>query len=366
MKHASLIDFHGYEMPLWYEGIGSEHLAVRKSVGVFDVTHMGRGLVLGSEARDFLNHIFTYDVTKIALNQAWVTSMCDEKGIIIDDMMVYHLNEDKYLLVFNCLNRDRDVTWVQEHIKPFDATFISITDQTPHFAVQGPKAQQTMQKIINMDVGTLTWFEGAPAKVGGVDAYVSRTGYTGEDGFEVYLWDIPREHATKAVQVWNAILAAGQEFKIQPCGLGARDTARIEAGFWLEGNECNGLKVTPLELGFKWGISLEKSEFIGRDVLLQQVAEGVKRKRVNIRMLEGGIPRVGYDIYKAEERIGQVTSGTFSPILSCGIAMGYVPTEHTKIESVIEVKVREKLIKGTLVKVPFYDPEQYGRLRRRA
>lgn len=363
--HANLVDFHGYEMPLWYDGIVREHLAVRNSVGIFDISHMGRGLVSGPDTTQFLNFIFTYDVTEININHAWITSMCDERGIIIDDMMVYNIGEEKYFVVFNCLKIDQDRVWVSKQLETFDAKFIYVSDQTAQFAVQGPQAERTIQKITDMKLSKLDWFEGSCTTIAGCKAYISRTGYTGEDGFEIYIWNTSQANPEKALKIWTAILVAGQEFNIMPCGLGARDSTRIEAGFWLEGNECNGSKVTPQELGLKWVVSLKKPTFIGREALLKQYKKGITIKRIGIRMLEKGIPRRDYDILKNGEKIGQVTSGTFSPILNCGIAMGYVPTKYSIEGSIVEVKIRNKFVTGKIVKFPFYDVTQYGRLRRK-
>lgn len=364
-KYAKIINFHEYEMPLWYDGIILEHLAVRNAIGIFDITHMGRGLVTGPDAMKFLNYVFTYDINKIALNNAWITSMCDKDGIVIDDLMIYKLGKKKYFIVFNCAFKVRDCTWLTKQSKAFDAEFKHISDETPQFAVQGPKAEQTMQKMTEANLSKLGWFEGTWTKIAGVDAYISRTGYTGEDGFEIYVWDTPLANPENAIKIWNIILLAGQEFGIKPCGLGARDTTRLEAGFWLEDSECDELKVTPLELGLRWAVSLEKSEFIGRETLLKQDAEGVKKKRIGIRMLERGIPRRGYDIWKTGKKIGQVTSGTFSPILKRGIAMGYVPTKHSAKGSIVEVKIKERFVKGEIVKFPFYDTTRHGRLRKK-
>jgi aminomethyltransferase len=362
-EYAKTTDFHGYEMPLWYEGIISEHLAVRNAVGIFDITHMGRGIITGPEASKFSNHIFTYDVAKIARSRAWITSMCDEKGVIIDDMMVYRLSKEKYFIVFNCGYKEKNRIWISKQSKDFDIQVKYISEETPQFALQGPEAANTLQKITCTNVSELDWFECTWDKIDDIDVFISRTGYTGEDGFEIYVWNTPISKTEKASKIWRSILYAGEEYGIKPCGLGARDTTRLEAGFWLEDNECDELNVTPLELGLKWAVSLEKRSFIGKGALLKQLIDGINRKRVGIRMLEKGIPRKGNQVYVGSNKIGQVTSGTFSPILKSGIAMAYIPPENSGKGSKISVKIRDKLVNGEIVKFPFYDRNCFGRLR---
>ena len=352
-QHAKMTLFAGFEMPLWFKGIIPEHLAVRNAVGIFDITHMGRALITGSEAEKFLNYVSTNDVSKLTPLSAQYSTLCNEKGGIKDDFVVSKLEENKFLMVYNASNRTKDYEWLTTHAKEFNVKVEDVSDNIAMFAVQGPKAEETLQKISTEDLSQIGRFKCGWTKLAGYDAFLSRTGYTGEDGFEIFVWDSPLSNPEKAIKIWNSILEAGKEFGIEPCGLGARDTLRLEAGMCLYGNDIDE-DITPLEARISFVVKFYKENFLGKDALLKQKEKGLKRRRVGIKMLEKGIPRKGYEIYKNGEKIGEITSGTFSPFLGIGIGMGYVKTEYDKEGEEIAVSIRGKQLKAEIVKMPFY------------
>lgn len=359
-----MITFAGFEMPLWYKGITEEHLAVRESVGIFDISHMGRMLIEGVDAERFLNYVITNDVTKLLPNNAQYSVMCNVDGGIIDDFVIYRLEEQKFMMVANAINREKDYNWLVENSKNYKIKIEEVSDTIAMFAVQGPNAEKTLQKISSEDLSKVERFKCTPSNLTNVKTFLSRTGYTGEDGFEVFIWDATLTKPDNAIKVWNAILEAGKPFGIAPCGLGARDTLRLEAGMCLYGNDINET-ITPLEAALSFVVKFQKDNFIGKEKLLKQKTEGIKRKRVGIRMTEQGIPRPGYEIYNDRgEKIGQITSGTFSPLLKCGIGMGYVDVTQAQEGNIISVKIREKTVKGKIASFPFYDQEKYGYKRK--
>jgi len=351
--------FAGFEMPIWYRGIISEHMAVRKKVGIFDVSHMGRALVTGPEAEAFLDYATTNDVVTLSPLSAHYSLMCNEQGGIMDDFVLSRLEEEKFLMVYNASNRDKDFKWLTTHSRGFNVNVKEVSDSIAMFAVQGPKAEETLQKISIENLSRIERFNCGWTKFAGVDASISRTGYTGEDGFEVFVWNTSLLNPHKAEKVWNAVLEAGQEAGIEPCGLGARDTLRLEAGMCLYGNDIDE-KTNPLEARLGFVVKLEKGDFIGRDALIKRKADGLKRKRVGIRMLERGIPRRYCEVWRNEEKVGLVTSGTLSPVLKCGIAMAYVSKENAIDGEEVMVKIRNKRVKAEIVRFPFYDTTQYG------
>ena len=360
-----MIEFAGFQMPIWYKGIIPEHMAVRTHVGIFDITHMGRALITGAKSEAFLNHVITNDISVLTPLSAQYSVMCNENGGIKDDFVVSRLEQEKFLMVYNAANREKDYQWLVQNAKTFNVKVEDISDHIAMFAVQGPNAQPTLQKIAAADLSKIERFKCGWTKLAGVDGFVSRTGYTGEDGFEVFVWNTPLSQPENATKVWNAILKAGEEFGIEPCGLGARDTLRLEAGMCLYGNDIDET-ITPLEAGLGFVVKLKKDSFIGRDALTQQKTEGMKRKRVGLRMLEKGPnPRPKQEVLKDSQKIGYVTSGTFSPLLECGIAMAYVGIEHATEGETVTVKVRDKALKAEIVKFPFYDPTKYGYSRQK-
>jgi len=363
-KTARMTEFASFEMPLWYKGIIPEHMAVRNSVGIFDITHMGRALITGAKSEAFLNYVTTNDVAALTPLSAHYSNMCNEQGGIKDDFVLSRLEQEKFLIVYNATNRTKDYEWLVQNAKPFDVKVEDVSDNIAMFAVQGPKAQETLQKIADLDLSKVERFKCGWTKLAGLEGFVSRTGYTGEDGFEVFVWNAPLANPTNAVKVWSAILEAGKEFGIEPCGIGARDTLRLEAGMCLYGNDIDE-NTTPLEAALGFVVKLKKDKFIGKDALTKQKAEGIKRKRVGLKMLEKGIPRPHYEVRKGGEKIGHVTSGTQSPVLKQGIAMAYVSIEHATEGNRVAVKIRDRLSEAQVVKFPFYDPAKYGHGRQK-
>jgi len=361
---SKLTVFAGFEMPLWYKGIIPEHLAVRNSVGIFDISHMGRVVITGADSERFLNYVITNDVSILLPNSAQYSVMCNENGGIIDDFVYYRLEKEKFMMVSNATNREKDYNWLVRNAKGFDVKIEEISDNVAMFAVQGPNAEKTLQKISTEDLGKIGRFKCGHSRLADVDVFISRTGYTGEDGFEVFIWDASLTKPDNAVKLWNAILEAGRPLGIEPCGLGARDTLRLEAGMCLYGNDMDE-RTTPLEAALSFVVKLQKDNFIGKDALLKQKNEGVKRKRVGIQMIEKGIPRSNFEIYDAEgEKIGYITSGTFSPLLKYGIGMAYIQIFQAQEGNIVSVKARGKKAKAKIVSFPFYDPEKYGYKRK--
>lgn len=363
-KSAKLTVFAGFEMPLWYKGVIQEHLAVRNSVGLFDVSHMGRVIIQGPDSERFLNYVITNDVSKLSPNSAQYSVMCNEKGGIMDDFVIYRLESEKFMFVANAANREKDYDWLVKNSRNFNVELTEISDNVAMFSVQGPKAEKTLQKISTEDLSKIERFKGASTRLADIEVFISRTGYTGEDGFEIFIWNTPLDKPNNAVKVWDAILEAGKDFGIEPCGLGARDTLRLEAGMCLYGNDMDET-TTPLEAALSFVVKLQKDNFIGKEAILKQKAEGIKRKRVGLLMLEHGIPRQKCEVRDDKgENIGHVTSGTFSPLLNCGIGMAYVAMPKAQEGNVVNVKIRGKLVKAKIVAFPFYDTEKYGYKRK--
>jgi len=363
---AKLTVFAGFEMPIWYKGIIPEHLAVRNSVGIFDISHMGRVIIAGVDSEPFLNYVITNDVSRLSPNSAQYSVMCNENGGIIDDFVAYRLETEKFLIVFNASNREKDYSWLIKNAEDFRVKIEDVSDNVAMFAVQGPNAEKTLQKISTADLSKIGRFKCGHSHLADVEVFVSRTGYTGEDGFEVFIWNASLTRPDNAVKLWSAILDAGKTFGIEPCGLGARDTLRLEAGMCLYGNDIDE-NITPLEARLSFVVKFQKDNFIGKEALLKQKKEGVKRKRVGIKMIERGIPRPYFEVYDDKgEKIGRMTSGTFSPLLKCGIGMAYIQASQAQEGNIVNVKIRNKLAKGKIVSFPFYDAEKYGYKRKPA
>jgi aminomethyltransferase len=350
---SEMVEFAGFEMPLWYKGIIHEHMAVRNDVGIFDITHMGRVLVTGLDAEQFLNYVTANDVASLTPLTAQYSIICNDQGGIKDDFVLSKLEAERFLMVYNAANRAKNYSWLLSQSKNFKVKIEDISDNVAMFAVQGPKVEETLQKLSSEDLSKIGRFKCDWTKLAGADTFISRTGYTGEDGFEVFIWNTPLPKPEKAVNVWNTILSSGQKEGIEPCGLGARDTLRLEAGMCLYGNDIDE-NITPLEAGLSFVVKLQKNNFIGKQVLQKQKEGGVKKKRVGIKMTEKGIPRPHLEVWKDGKGIGAVTSGTMSPLLKCGIAMAYVQVEYAIEGDIVTVKIRDKQVKGTIVKMPFY------------
>ncbi len=364
-QHAKLTTFAGFQMPLWYKGIIPEHLAVRNNVGIFDITHMGRATITGPNAQAFLNNVTTNDVTTLTPLTAQYTTMCNHNGGIKDDFILSQLEPNKYFAVYNAANRQKDYTWLKENAKTFNVTVEDTSDQIAMFAVQGPKAEATLQKIADTDLTKIERFKCGWTKLADKKTFLSRTGYTGEDGFEIFIWDTPLTNPENATTVWNAILKAGEEHKIEPCGLGARDTLRLEAGMCLYGNDIDET-TTPLEASLSFVVKLKKETFIGKEALAKQKTEGIKRKRMGLRMLEKGPnPRPKQEVWKDNQKVGLTTSGTFSPLLEHGIAMAYLSIERAVEGETVDIKIRDRPQKAQIAKFPIYDTTKFGYMRQK-
>lgn len=349
-KHISLgakmVPFAGYNMPVSYSGLNEEHLTVRNAVGVFDVSHMGEFKVKGPGALALLQKVTSNDVSKLTDWKVQYSCLPNEKGGIVDDLLVYRVAENEYYLVVNASNIEKDWNWISKH-NTFGAEMIDVSDKTSLLAVQGPKAINTLQKLTDVDLSKMEYYTFTVGKMAGVDNIViSNTGYTGAGGFELY---IPNE---KVEEIWNKIFEAGKEFGIKPIGLGARDTLRLEMGFCLYGNDIDDT-TSPIEAGLGWITKFTK-DFTNRTQIESHKTNGVAKKLVGFEMIDRGIPRHDYQIADATGNvIGKVTSGTQSPSLNKAIGMGYVKTEFAKPDTEIFVLIRDKAIKAKVTKLPF-------------
>jgi aminomethyltransferase len=341
---AKLIPFAGFEMPLQYTGIIKEHLAVRSTAGVFDVSHMGEFIVQGKNAEKFLNYVTINDVNKLEINQAQYSAMCYDDGGIIDDILIYHYT-DFYMLVINAANIEKDFNWLNNHLIE-EVTLINSSDEINLIALQGPKSREILLKISDPDINDLQYYHFIKGKVADCDVTIARTGYTGELGFEIY--------GTKEAipKVWDALFNIGEPLGLVPAGLAARDTLRLEMKFCLYGNDID--KTThPFEAGLGWITKVDKENFIGREAIIDR-KNNMKRRLVCIEMLDKSIPRQGYEIFIDDENIGYFTSGGQSPLLQKGIGLAYINRPHTKSGTEIEVEIRGKRKRAVIVKPPFY------------
>ena len=346
---AKMAEFAGYNMPISYTGINDEHAAVRKNAGVFDVSHMGEFILKGENALDLIQRVTSNDAAKLKAGQAQYSCLPNEKGGIVDDLLVYCMEENKvYMLVVNASNIEKDWSWIQKH-NTSKVEMHNISDKTCLLAIQGPNATKILQSLTEMDILNLKYYTFTKGKFAEVDnVVVSATGYTGAGGVEIYFED----KDGSAEQIWDAIFAAGAPQGMKPVGLGARDTLRLEMGFCLYGNDIDDT-TSPMEAGLGWITKFTK-EFTSKEIFAQQKAEGVTKKLVGFEMIEKGIPRHGYEIKDYEGRtIGHVTSGTQSPSLGKAIGMGYVHVPFAAIDSEIFIKVRDKLLQAKVSKIPF-------------
>ena len=341
---ARMVEFAGFHMPIQYHSIREEHRRVRETVGMFDVSHMGEILIKGSKALDMVQKVTINDASKLSLGQVQYSAMCYEDGGIVDDLLVYRF-ANHFLLVVNASNKDKDYQWILKN-KIDDCEVLDVSDDYTQLAVQGKKAEPTLQKLTDVDLSAIRYYWFTEGELMGVPMIISRTGYTGEPGFELYF---ANEYA---VDVWNKIMEAGKEYDIEPIGLGARDTLRLEKKMCLYGNDIDET-TNPLEASLSWITKMDKGDFIGRDALLKTKQEGLKRKLVAIVLDGQGFPRHGYKIYKDSKEVGHVTSGTVSPILNKGIAMGYVAIEFAKIGTSLEIDIRGKRVPAVVIKPPF-------------
>ena len=344
---GKFVDFTGFSLPVSFEGLIKEHLAVRDSVGVFDVSHMGEIRVIGDRALEFIQKTTTNNVATLKDGQVQYSTMCYPDGGIVDDILIHRFDEKHFFLCVNASNVKKDFEWLLEN----NSEKIRIINESESFAqiaVQGPHAEELMQKLTNIELKSMSryWFSQGEI-CGKQDLIIARTGYTGEDGFEIY------SDPSHACEIWEAIFEAGAKLAVKPCGLGARDTLRLEVRYMLYGNDIDAT-TTPLEAGLGWIVSNKKNDFIGRSAMLQRAGGLEKRKLVGIGMVESGIPRKGYEVFDAySNRIGLITSGTYSPSLKKPIALAYVPVSIGSPDTPLFVRIRGKLLRAKVVKTPF-------------
>ncbi|MBI3400145.1 MAG: glycine cleavage system aminomethyltransferase GcvT [Acidobacteria bacterium] len=345
---AKMVPFGGWDMPVEYSGIVAEHMAVRERAGLFDVSHMGEIEIAGKDALTAVQRISSNDASKLQSGQAQYSGLLTPQGTFVDDLLVYCLAPAHFLLVVNAGNIPKDYAWIAEHIKNVgDAVAVDASSRYALLAIQGPKALDVLQPLTGVDLAGMKYYWFAHGEVASVRATVSRTGYTGEDGFEIF---VPPQSADR---VWQAILESGKSADVIPCGLGARDTLRLEASMRLHGNDIDD-QTTALEADLGWIVGWKKDDFIGASALREQKASGVKRKIAGFEMLDRGIARHGYDAYAGDTKCGLVTSGTQTPFLKKAIGMAYLPVEHTAIDTEFDVDIRGRRTRARVVPMPFY------------
>lgn len=348
---AKFVEFFGWDMPIEYSGIIREHMAVRQKAGLFDVSHMGEIVISGNQALDFVQYLTPNNVARLDENKAQYSALTTPQGTFVDDLLVYYLDENIYLLVVNAANTDKDFQWIISHKQAFDVEVQNKSESYTQMALQGPEAHKILQPLTEIELEEMVSFSVERGFIVGVEALVSRTGYTGEDGFEIYTLSQNPE------KIWDAILEEGKTYGLQPVGLGARDTLRLEARLMLYGNDIDE-STTVLEAGMRWLIKFKKGDFLGREALLKQKEEGVRRRIVGFELLEKGIARPDYPVFVGNEEVSKVRSGSFSPYFQKSIGLTYLPVEHTEIGTEFAIGIRGKQIKAKVVTTPFYSKEK--------
>ncbi|MBN1356096.1 glycine cleavage system aminomethyltransferase GcvT [bacterium] len=343
---GKIVAFAGWKMPVQYSSIIDEHQTVRTAAGMFDVSHMGEVLFSGPDALANIQMLVSNDISKLKPNRAVYTGMLYPGGTFVDDLLVYRLSEDTFLLVINAANTLKDYEWMRDNIRG-NLVCENVTDQYTQIAVQGPNSIEILKKLTPVDLASIRYYRFERDSVAGVDSIISRTGYTGEPGFELYF------DATFSDKVWDAVLETGNNFGLKPAGLGCRDTLRLEAGMALYGNDIDD-QHTPLEAGLDWIVKLSKDDFIGKSALVEQLQKGLTRHLIGFELTERAIPRKGYEIFSGNEPIGEVTSGTLSITLGKPVGMGYVRHGFESLGTNIEIMVRGKKFPGRVVALPFY------------
>ena len=345
---GKMVEFAGFSLPVHYSaGIWAEHRAVRAAAGVFDVSHMGEFEISGPQALEFVQYLTVNDSASLAIGRAQYSLLSREDGGIIDDLLVYRLDQSTFLMVVNAATREKDFGWIRSHQIEFNASLEDHSERYALVALQGPRAAPILSRMTEVDLKGIGSFHFVRTRVSGIDIILARTGYTGEDGFELYL------EADRVREVWVDLLDAGSALGLQPAGLGARDILRLEMGYPLYGADLDEDR-TALEAGLGWVVKLEKGPFLGRSALAQQRKTGVSRKLVGIRMSEKGFPRAGYSVIVGDEVVGAVVSGTMSPSLGSGIAMAYLPIGLTEVGTSVSIRIRGRDCHGNVVRVPFY------------
>lgn len=349
---GKMVDFGGWDMPVQYPaGVIEEHIATRTRAGLFDVSHMGEIWVEGPDAIPFVNRITTNDVTKLVDGQTHYSALPNEDGGVVDDLLVYRFAEDRLLLVVNAGTTDKDWEWINKNKGNENISLRNASSEYCQIAIQGPRSVEILQKLTETDLAPIGYYHFTEGKVDGVDAIISRTGYTGEDGFEVYA------AADKAEQLWNKLLETGKEYGILPCGLAARNTLRLESAMSLYGHELSD-EISTLEANLGWITKLQKGDFIGRDQIAALKENGLTRKLIGFEMKEPGIARDGFDIYVGDKKVGVVTSGSPAPFLKKNIGLAFLPPEFANVGQEIRIDVRGKRLAAEVVPTPFYKRER--------
>jgi aminomethyltransferase len=343
---AKFVDFGGWEMPVQYSSIIDEHKTVRTAVGLFDVSHMGEIEIRGPRALEVVQRLTSNDAAKLAVYQIQYSTMCYPHGGIVDDLTVYRQGPEHFLFCVNAANIDKDYAWIVEQARG-DADIVNASDEIAQLALQGRNAQATLQTLCDFSLDDIRYYWAARCQVKGIETLLSRTGYTGEDGFEIYC------PAAQGPELWSALMSAGEPYGIKPIGLGARDTLRLEMAYALYGNDITA-ETTPLQAGLAWIVRLNKGEFIGREALLKEKSEGLARKLIGFEMVDRGVPRGHYRILVDGQVVGEVTSGTVSPSLNKGIGLGYVPVPYAKAGTTLQIDIRGKPAQALVTSTPFY------------
>ena len=345
---AQFVEFAGWEMPVSYSGVLEEHKAVRTAAGLFDVSHMGRFQVSGQGAKALLQYVSTADISGVRPGQACYTLFCNERGGVIDDLIIYKLERMSYLVCVNASNREKCLKWIKANSTKFpNVTIEDISDSIAQIAIQGPRSLEILTELTDADLSSIKLKNFVQCRLGGMDSYIARTGFSGEKGYELFL------PAIITPGIWDSIMKQGESLGIKPAGLGARDTLRLEMGYLLYGSDMDE-ETNPLECNLEKAIDLDKEDFIGKEAILKKKEQGIERKLVGFELLQKGVPRHGYRIYSNGKTLGVVTSGNFSPMLKKGIGLGYVLPNYSAPGSEIFIDIRGKVAVAQVVALPFY------------
>lgn len=351
--NGKMIDFFGWDLPVQYSGLTAEHLAVRNTGGIFDVSHMGEIFFRGPQALDAIQYITSNNAAKLIPGKIQYSGLVTEKGCFVDDLLVYMINENEYMLVVNAANVEKDYEWMQKKVSHFDVETKNESMEYSQVAIQGPVSGDLLSNFTDTDLNAIHYYNFTRGKVKNIDAIISRTGYTGEYGFEVYI----KSEAETASKLFFELCKKGEDYNVIPTGLGARDTLRLEAGMALYGNDIDDSH-TVLEANLGWILKFKKGDFIGRDVLLKQKEEGIKRKLVGFELIDRGIARHGYPVYVENKEFETVCSGTFAPYLRKPVGMTYLPINKTDLGTEFQIEIRNKKVTAKVVETPFYKSKQ--------
>ena len=347
--NGKMVEFAGWDMPVQYSGINAEHNAVRTTGGIFDVSHMGETFLTGKQALDAVQYITSNNAAKLNPGEIQYSALLTEKGCFADDILVYMLSENEYLLVVNASNVDKDYKWIKEKARNFDVEINNESKDYSQIAIQGPVSEKLLSEFTKEDLCSIKYYHFIKGKINGIDSIISRTGYTGEDGFEIYF----KSDEDTASKLFLELLEKGKKYNVIPTGLGARDTLRLEASMALYGNDIDDAH-TVLEANLGWILKLKKGDFIGKNILLNQKNEGINKKLIGFELIDRGIARHGYPIYIDNKQYGTVTSGTYAPYLKKAIGMTYLPIERTEIGTKFQIQIRNNKVLAKVVETPFY------------